>query len=133
VDGNARKHFKAVTALALARLAQIHIVQDDITLSRAILEIHARWQSRDVRLKEIHTPSGNLYSYYVLQSGTVLIGFDNYPDTRVLKAKFGSDYRNHMGELVPHRHGRNKQSVELTEEMNAERFLDYLETFVDLE
>jgi len=63
-----------------------------------------------------------MYAYYVLDQGIVVVGFDNYPDKRVLRMKFGRKFSRHMHTRIPHKHGYVKQSLELTEEMTAEHF-----------
>ncbi len=129
MDEDTRAHFETIAAFARSRLEQMRVVQFDITASRSILEIHGKFRDCDVRLKEIHAPSGSLYSYYILEQGVVVVGFDNYPDVRVIKAKFGNQYKKHLGALVPHRHSREKKSVDLLE-TNAREFLENLERLV---
>lgn len=124
MDRDPREHFEEVIALA-----HVQVVQNDVTASRAILQIRGRFRGLDATIKEIRAASGVLYSYYLLKSGTVIVGFDNYPDMRCIKAKFGRQYKRHLGVLIPHRHGRGKKSVDLTAEYSAEEFLEGLEQF----
>ncbi len=78
-----------------------------------------------IRLKEIHTSTERLYSYYVLKENEVIVGWDNYPDRQVLRQKYGRDFHRHLFESVPHKHGFRKTTLELTEEMSVAVFLEY--------
>jgi len=44
----------------------------------------------------------------------------------LLQEKYGSKFVNHIAELIPHRHGRRKMSIELTENMSVKSFFEYL-------
>ena len=131
MDRDPREHFEAIIALARARLTEARVVQNDVTASRAILLVLGKFQSWDVRIKEIRAPSGNLYSYYLLRSGEVIVGFDNYSDARILEAKFGRQFKQHLRDLIPHRHGRGKKSVVITPELSAKEFLENLERYLE--
>jgi len=72
-------------------------------------------------------PAGRRYSYYVLEQTRVLLAFDNHADRHSLRLKYGSEFTDHLYELIPHRHGPGKATTELTEEWTAERFLTELE------
>ncbi|MBM3127266.1 MAG: hypothetical protein FJ009_01360 [Chloroflexi bacterium] len=127
MDRNIRAHFEKVIALAHARVTDVRVLQNDVTPNRGILQLRGKHNERDVWLKEIVAPSRKLYSYYLLDLGSVIVGFDNYPDLPALKMKFGKDYRRHLGDLVPHRHGKAKKTVMLTSEYGAEEFLENLD------
>jgi len=53
----------------------------------------------------------------------VVVGFDNAPDIKALKIKYGKDYVHHRDERIPHLHGKGKKSTELTEEIGFKEFL----------
>ena len=126
MDAEVGRHFAAVIDLARQKLDQVEIVQEDISLARAILELHGLLGSYDIRIKEIFSAEGKLYSYYVLSEGQVVVGFDNYPDRRVLREKFGRQFTAHLHERIPHRHTQRKSSVEVTEEYGVKRFLEVI-------
>jgi hypothetical protein len=130
MDRDIRAHFESVIELARARLTNVRVAQNDITIHRAILEIHGKYNNVDVRIKEIYSQTGDLFSYYVLQDGTVLVGFDNYPDVIVIKAKFGNKFKQHLDARISHRHGYGKQSVVIVAEQTAKDFLANLEQFL---
>ncbi len=67
-----------------------------------------------------------MYSYYLIHDNEVVVGFDNYPDRRALREKYGQNFKFHLSELVAHKHGPRKETLELTEEMTVEKFLEYL-------
>jgi hypothetical protein len=118
MDRNTRAHFERIIALAHNHLTDVQVLQNDVAQNRAILQVRGKYNELDVWLKEVFTSSGRLYSYYLLRSGFVIVGFDNYPDLIALKMKktIGKDY-----------HGRGKKSVNLTPEFDAEEFLDTLD------
>jgi hypothetical protein len=124
VDAEIGRHFAAVIDLARQKLDQVEIVQEDISPARAILELQGRLGNYDIRIKEIFGAEGKLYSYYVLREGQVVVGFDNYPDRRVLREKFGRQFAAHLHKRVPHRHDQGKSSVKVTEECDVRTFLE---------
>ncbi|NJN98736.1 MAG: hypothetical protein HC875_33925 [Anaerolineales bacterium] len=126
MDPTTRDYFAALISLTQSALTNTTVIQLDFTLDRAILEIHGQLGQLDIRLKEIVKPAERLYSYYVVARGKVVVGFDNYPDRRALQQKYGQDFKNHLSELIPHQHGSEKTTLELSEKMSVEKFLDYL-------
>ena len=53
-------------------------------------------------------------------------GFDNAPDPRAIRMKYGKIGVEHKGENVPHLHLENKTRIELTEEMTFSDFIEWL-------
>jgi hypothetical protein len=131
MDQDPREHFEAIISLARVRLTDARVIQNDVTANRAILQVQGRFRRWDVRIKEIRAPSGNLYSYYLLESGVVIVGFDNYSDVRIVKARFGRQYKRHVRDLIPHRHGYGKKTVVLSAELTAREFLENLERYLE--
>ncbi len=122
-----RSYFAAITNIAATYLDNIRFNRVDVNSERSVWELYGILSERfDVRLKEIFTQKGRKYSYYIIYENKVLVGFDNYPDIRLLQEKYGAEFVNHIAELIPHRHGRCKMSMELTEEMSVESFFEYL-------
>lgn len=121
-----RQYFATLTTLVQATLDTIDFTRLHFNHDRAIWEIHGSWKEFDIRLKEIFTESGRMYSYYVISTGQVVVGFDNYPDRHVLRQKYGTDFTAHLSQLIPHKHGVHKTTIELTETMDIKKFLDYL-------
>ncbi len=52
-------------------------------------------------------------------------GFDNSPDIRAIKLRYGKDYRQHLQERVPHQHSAD-DALTLTEPMNIDAFIAWL-------
>ena len=121
-----RRYFATLTALVQANPCEISFQQLHFNPDRVIWEVHGSLERFDVRLKEIFDQSGRMYSYYVIEEGSVVVGFDNYPDRRALRQKYGRGFAAHLSELIPHKHGAHKATLELTPDMNVEEFLDYL-------
>ncbi len=122
-----RRYFATLTELVKSRLDSIRSDKLDTNPNRTVWEVHGFAGQFYIRLKEIFDQSGRKYSYYILDEGTVLVGFDNYPDRRALQQKYGQEFTSHLSELIPHKHGQRKETLELTAEMNVELFLDYLQ------
>ncbi len=121
-----QNYFATLTQLTEQVLDEVSWHQLDFNSDRALWEIHGSFKQYRIRLKEIFSQSGRMYSYYVIRENKVMVGFDNYPDRRALQQKYGQYYKRHIGKLVPHQHGERKITVQLTEEMTVEMFLDYL-------
>ncbi len=122
----ARKYFETLNKLVEADLDRITLKRTDFNPKRSIYEIHGSLGSLQIRIKEIYMQSGRMYSYYVLLENIILVGFDNYPDIKMLQMRYGKDFRKHISELIPHKHGQNKEICELSNEMFIETFLDYV-------
>jgi hypothetical protein len=79
-----------------------------------------------VAISEVILPQARIYSYYVLEKGEVVVGFDNAADKEVLRKVYGSDFGKHRYDLIPHKHGPKKQTCEITDEMTLNEFLNWL-------
>ena len=95
-----RDYFTTLTNLAQSFLDEISFNQLNLNPERAVWEVHGSVGKYQVRLKEIFNQSGRMYSYYVITGGEVVVGFDNYPDRRVLREKYGRDFKVHLSELI---------------------------------
>ena len=121
-----RRYFATLTTLVQNALDEISLDRLHFSPDRVIWEVHGVLRQFDVRLKEIFSQSGRMYSYYIIRAGKVVVGFDNYPDRRALRQKYGRGFTAHLSELTPHKHGACKTTLELTETMSVGAFLDYL-------
>ena len=126
MDKSTLRYFETLKDLVRNCLDKITFERCNCSPDRSIVEIHGRLKKYDVRLKEIFTKSERMYSYYALDSGRVCVGFDNYPDRRALRLKYGQNFAKHLSELIPHKHGENKITLELTKIMDADKFLSHL-------
>ena len=120
-----RRYFTTLTALVRKALYKVSFHRLHFNPDRVIWEAHASLEGFDIRLKEIFNQSGRMYSYYVIEEDSVVVGFDNYPDRRALRQKYGRSFTTCLSELIPHKHGAHKATLELTSEMSVEEFLDY--------
>ncbi len=121
-----RDHYAALTAQVAATLNTISFQRFEYNSQRALWEIHGTWGTYNVRLKEIYSTKGRMYSFYVIYANNVVVGFDNYPDRQALYAKHQEAFTSHLDELIPHKHSTGKETLELTETITVETFFDYL-------
>jgi len=106
----------------------VHVLVRDERPTRALLKITAKYGTYDFHISEIALPSGRRkYAYYVLKDKDVVAGFDNAPDPEALKLKYGTHYSQHRLELVPHLHSAGKAHVSLTDVVDFEQFIAWIE------
>ncbi|CAN2040751.1 conserved hypothetical protein [Candidatus Magnetomoraceae bacterium gMMP-15] len=96
----------------------------DFTPSRAILNIRCSYDSYQIFITELFSDGLRKYRYYVLQQDWVEAGFDNAPDPRAIRMKYGKIGEQYAGKNVPHLHLENKTKTILTKEL---MFLDFIE------
>lgn len=119
------EHFAEIIALAQATFEQVeHNL--DATPARAILRLQASYGLYRVFISELFSADGRQYRYYVLRGDWVEAGFDNSPDPRAIRLKYGRVGRKYAGENVPHLHRADKTELFLTEEMTGVTFVDWL-------
>lgn len=112
--------------MAQARFEQVEFVSD-VTPARAILRLQATYGLYQIFIRELFSDGLRKYSYYILRDDRVTAGFDNSPDPRAIRLKYGSIGKEHVGEPVPHLHLENKAQMSLTEDMVFSAFIDWLE------
>lgn len=115
-------------ALVRSRLDDVQVIEQDHAPERSILRLGARYVRFVVLITEIVTRELRKYRYYVLDGDRVVVGFDNAPDPRALRAKYGRIGQEHAGEMIPHLHLEDKTQLVLTEEMDCQAFLSWLTT-----
>ena len=99
----------------------------------ALLEMRGDYGSYLIYLREIRRADGSRkYAYYAVEQGQVSAGFDNAPDPRALRLKYGPAYPQHRLEPVAHRHTAAKQTLELTPEMDCAAFIAWLQANLPL-
>jgi hypothetical protein len=98
----------------------------DTTPARAILRLQARYGPYRIVVTELLSDGLRKYSYYVLHGNWVEAGFDNSPDPRAIRLKYGQIGAEHAGEPVPHLHQQDKTELSLTAEMTFETFVDWV-------
>ncbi len=96
MDGGAEEHFDRIIALAREHLQDVKI-ERDISYQRALLKFRAVFKGGDVRITEVIDKERRKYSYCLLRGGKVVVGFDNAPDARALRVKYGAELKGHHG------------------------------------
>jgi len=127
LDSKVTEYFADVISLALANFEGVKYV-NDLTPLRAILRLEAKYGIYRVLITELFSDEVRKYRYYVLEGDRVEAGFDNSPDPRAIRLKYGRIGEEYAGENVPHLHLDNKRELVLTEEMVFADFVDWLKT-----
>lgn len=123
MENEVRRHFDEIIEDAKAALEDVEIEQD-YSVKRALLKISGNFRNLKVRITEVIDEDKRKYTYYLINKDLVVIGFDNAPDIKALKIKYGKDYKYHLDERIPHFHGKGKKSTELTKEITFREFLE---------
>jgi hypothetical protein len=98
----------------------------DATPERSILRLQADYGQYRIVVTELFSDTARKYSYYVLRGERVEAGFDNSPDPRAIRLKYGEIGPEHAGEPIPHLHLEDKTRLSLTEEMSFLSFVEWL-------
>jgi len=125
LDTKITNHFADIIALAGATFEQVDYEKDS-TPKRAILRLQANYGPFRVFVTELFSDGVRKYRYYILRGNWVEAGFDNSPDARAIRLKYGQIGQKHAGEHIPHLHKENKTKLSLTEEMNFIAFIDWI-------
>ncbi len=126
MDKKASDHFAHIIKSVLNLLTQPEY-DTDITPERAILHIRGQYGSCRVFITELLSDGLRKYRYYVLRGNRIEAGFDNAPDPRAIRMKYGKIGKEYAGEPVPHLHLENKNHMVLTEETPFSAFVEWLE------
>jgi hypothetical protein len=125
LDEKTSRHFAEIIELAESVFENI-IYEIDATPDRSILRINAEYGKYQILVTELFSDGLRKYRYYVLRGNWVEAGFDNAPDPRAIRLKYGKIGEEHTGESVPHLHLDDKTSLSLTEEMTFAEFVLWL-------
>lgn len=121
-------YFDRIIAQCQALCERATPVTRDERPARALLKITATYGSYTLHILDIVFPDGSRkYAYYVLQNDTVIVGFDNTPDPEALQLKYGARYTQHRLETIPHIHTANKTVVALTDEIDFDQFVVWIQ------
>lgn len=131
MDANPPSHLAELVHIAQASFDNV-IATVDVTPVRSILRIVAQYGPYRIFITELADGVSRKYSYYALLGNLVEIGFDNSPDPRAIRLKYGRIGAGHAGEPTPHLHRANKTEMILTEEMTLADFVDWLKTHLPL-
>jgi hypothetical protein len=125
LDEKTARHFADIILLARSVFDEVAI-ETDATPERSILRIQAKYGQYRIFVTELFSDSFREYRYYVLRGNWVEAGFDNSPDPRAVRLKYGEIGQGHAGEPIPHLHLEDKTRLSLTEEMTFEGFIEWL-------
>lgn len=129
MDPQTSGYFANIVSAAKEAFRQVEHTTDS-TPERAILRLHATYGRHRVFVTELLSGDVRQYRYYLLLDDWVVAGFDNSPDPRAIRLKYGQVGAEHAGELMPHLHERNKAHLRLTDNMSFFDFLRWLENNV---
>jgi hypothetical protein len=116
LDEKTARHFADVIQLARSVFDEI-VVEMDTSPERSILRLQADYGGYRIFVTELFSDAVRKYQYYVLRGDWVEAGFDNSPDPRAIRLKYGEIGREHAGEIIPHLHLEDKTQLTLTEEI----------------
>jgi len=109
----------------------VQVLARDERPARALLKITARYGDYDIYITEVVLfDDVRKYAYYVLQADSIIAGFDNAPDPDALKLKYGTHYAQHRLELIPHLHSAAKTQVSLTDALEFEQFIAWIDQYL---
>ena len=124
MDQKTTKYFDLIIHLARSSFEQVDY-EVNMTPDRSILNIQAKHGKYNIFVTELFSDQKRKYRYYVLQADYVEAGFDNSPDPRAIRLKYGKIGKERAGKLVPHMHLNDKNHLILTEEMTFQKFIEW--------
>jgi len=125
LDEKTSRHFAEIIELAQSVFENV-VYEIDATPDRSILRINADYGKYQILVTELFGDGIRKYRYYVMRGDWVEAGFDNAPDPRAIRLKYGKIGEEHVGENIPHLHREDKTKLYLTEEMAFQDFVDWL-------
>lgn len=125
MDKKASEYFADVIKLASISFENVEY-NTDFTPERAILQIKAKYGQYQLFITELFSDKIRKYRYYILNGSNVEAGFDNAPDPRALRLKYGRIGKEYAGKDIPHLHLNDKADIQLTEEMTFCDFMQWL-------
>ena len=127
MDETTRVYFEKLEQAIRNDFDDVRIARSSFTERRALLDVYCTFKGYQARILELIDPVGRSYAYYVLHDTEIVAGFDNAPDGDALRKKYGNQFGRHRTERIPHAHGRNKETLSLTEEMTYEAFWRWIQ------
>ena len=127
MDPQTQYDFTDIIRQATANFSEVEYTIDT-TPERSILRLQANYGQYRIFITELIDSQHRKYRYYVIRGAWIEVGFDNSPDPRALRLKYGRIGTEHAGEYIPHRHDQNKTRLELTGEMDVAQFITWIHT-----
>ena len=125
MDEKTSRHFAEIIELAQSVFENV-VYEIDATPDRSILRMNAEYGKYQILVTELFSDGIRKYRYYVMFGNSVEAGFDNAPDPRAIRLKYGKIGEEHAGANVPHLHREDKTKLFLTEELTFQDFVDWL-------
>jgi len=127
VDRSVGEYINELIATARATFRDVRVTRRDERPARALIDMEGWWGAYRIIISEIILSDGSIrYAYYVLDADNRLVhGFDNTPDVRAVRLRYGREYRHHLGERTSHQHTTDDR-LSLTEPMTLGRFIEWL-------
>jgi hypothetical protein len=127
MDRPVGEYLNELIATARETFRDVQVTRRDERPARALIDMEGWWGAYRIIISEIILPDGSIrYAYYVLDADNRLLhGFDNTPDVRAVRLRYGREYRGHLGERTPHQHTADDR-LSLTEPMTLDRFIEWL-------
>jgi hypothetical protein len=125
LDEKTSRHFAEIIELAQSVFKNV-TYEIDATPNRSILRIDAEYSKYQILVTELFSNGIRKYRYFVMRGDWVEAGFDNTPDPRAIRLKYGEIGKEHAGESVPHLHREDKSRLYLTEELSFQDFVHWL-------
>lgn len=126
MDPNFANDFAHIIALAQVTFDGVEYTTG-VTPKRAILRLQANYGPYRVFVTELFSENLRKYRYYLLRGDWVEAGFDNSPDPRAIRLKYGQIGQEHAGEAIPHLHLKDKKELSLTAEITFATFVAWLQ------
>lgn len=127
MDAEIADYIASVILLAKATCNAVRHSTDS-TPKRSILRLEARYGNYRVLVIELFSDDRRRkYRYNLLRDNYVEAGFDNSPDPRAIRLKYGSIGQAHVGEHIPHLHQVDKTELTLTDEIFFQAFVQWLQ------
>jgi len=124
LDEKTSRHFDSIIRLAQSSFEQVEF-EVNSTPERSILNIQVEHGQYRILVTELLSDKMRRYRYYVLRGEWVEAGFDNSPDPRAIRLKYGKIGKEHAGENIPHLHLDDKGRLSLTEEITFTAFVEW--------
>ncbi|MBF0376805.1 MAG: hypothetical protein HQK72_04920 [Desulfamplus sp.] len=125
MDKKTSEYFDDVIKSAIADFEDVEF-NTDFTPSRSILQIQGKYGLYQLFITELFSDEIRKYRYYVLNGDRVEAGFDNAPDPRAIRLKYGKIGKEYAGKHIPHLHLNDKKDIELTNEITFADFIKWL-------
>ena len=132
MDTTPAEPFARIIELALSIFAEVTYTFDT-TPARSILRLQAKYGHYQVVVTELLGESVRKYRYYLLHGNWVEAGFDNSPDPRAIRLKYGRIGPEQIGEQIPHLHRADKTQLFLTEEFTFASFVNWVNKNINID